>query len=110
MSEITPRRGDIVTVDLNPTRGREQKGIRPALVISHDGFNAKTGTAIVCPITSRVRGGPFEIPVAGNKTSGVILANQVRTVDLAARGVKVCDWADDFSVREVVRKLKLIIE
>ncbi len=77
---MTPRRGDIITVDLNPTRGREQKGVRPALVISRDEFNTKTGTAIICPITSRVRGGPFEITVAGEKTSGVILVNQVRTV------------------------------
>ena len=102
-------RGDIVTINLNPTRGHEQKGIRPALILSHHDFNVKTGLAIVCPISSKIKGSPFEIKINGQHVMGVILAHQVKTIDWVSRVIKICDHADEFCLSEVIRKLTLII-
>ncbi len=109
MKTNIPNRGDIITADLNPVRGHEQKGLRPMLVISHDDFNFKTGLAMVCPITSKIRGNLFEVPVLGKRISGVVLTSQTRTIDLIARKASVCDRVDDFCLQEVVRKVNLII-
>ena len=110
MNHLPPRRGDIITVDLNPVRGHEQSGLRPALIISGDNFNARTGLVIICPIASRIKDGPFEIPLQAGKTIGRVLANQIRTIDFRERRAVVCDRADEFTVSETLRKLKLIID
>lgn len=60
-----PRRGDVVWISLSPQAGRKQAGRRPALVISPGDYNVKVGLAILCPITSRVKGYPFEVPIPG---------------------------------------------
>jgi len=105
-----PERGDIVTADLNPVRGHEQKGLRPLLVISHLDFNAKTGLAVVCPITSKIRSSPFEVKVLGKQTTGVALAHQIKTIDIQARQAVICDRASDFCLQEVIRRIKLIVD
>lgn len=110
MKIATPKRGEIVMVELNPTLGHEQKGRRPALVVSHDSFNAKTGLILICPITSKMRNNPFEVAVIGAETRGVILPQQLRTIDFLARSAVVCDRTDDFSLQEVISKIKLIID
>ena len=104
-----PSRGDIITADLDSVRGHEQKGFRPVLVISHTNFNLKTHSAVICPITSKIRGGAFEIPLSNQRTLGVVLAHQVRIIDLEARKAVVCDKVDDYCLQEVVRKVNLII-
>jgi len=109
MNKSLPERGDIITVDFNPTLGHEQKGLRPALVISNSEFNRRAGVAVICPITSRVRGNLFEVAVTGTKTKGVVLSHQVRAIDLRARRAKICDRLDDFALSEVIRKINLII-
>lgn len=81
-----PRRGDIVWLNFSPQAGHEQAGMRPALILSEQPFQNTTGLALVCPITSRVRGHGFEVPLKKEmKTSGVVLCHQVRTVDLEER-------------------------
>ena len=80
-----PRRGDLVWIDFNPQAGREQAGHRPALVISPRLYNAKAGLALFCPITSRQKGYPFEVALPpGLEFSGVILADQLKSLDFAA--------------------------
>lgn len=83
----SPERGDIVWVNLDPTEGHEEAGRRPALVLSPSGYNRRVGMAVMCPITNRVKGYPFEVPVAeGLPVAGVVLADQVRCMDWRARG------------------------
>jgi len=110
MKIATPERGDIITASLDPVHGHEQKGLRPLLVISHTDFNVKTGLAVVCPITSKIRGSPFEINISGKQTAGVILTSQIRTIDFHARQAVICDRANNFCLEEVVAKVKLIID
>lgn len=80
------KQGDIIKVNFNPQKGHEQAGYRPAVVISNDFFNAKTRLAIVCPITNTDNKFPLHIPLMGRtKTTGVILCEHVKTLDLTAR-------------------------
>ena len=81
-----PEAGDLVWLTLDPQAGREQAGRRPALVLSPRIYNAKTGLALVCPITNQAKGYPFEVAVpAGHGAPGVILADHVKSVDWNAR-------------------------
>jgi len=81
-----PRRGDAVWLNFNPQSGHEQAGRRPALVLSPEEYNRKTGLAIFCPITSQVKGYPFEVKLpAGLTVTGVVLADQVKSLDWQVR-------------------------
>jgi mRNA interferase MazF len=80
-----PQAGDIIWLELSPVAGHEQAGRRPCLVLSDYDFNALSGRAVICPITSRSRNGVFEVRLSGTATSGVVLTDHIRTVDLAAR-------------------------
>jgi mRNA interferase MazF len=81
-----PERGDVVWLEFNPQAGSEQAGRRPALVISPSSYNRKVGLAIVCPITSRVKGYPFEVALPqGLEATGAILCDQVKSLDWRAR-------------------------
>jgi mRNA interferase MazF len=82
MAEYIPDRGDIVWITLNPQAGHEQSGRRPALVLSPKAYNAKVGLAILCPITSQVKGYPFEVLIPdGMPIAGVVLSDQVKSLD-----------------------------
>src|SRR3989304_5123374 len=84
-----PRRGDMVGLSFSPQAGHEQAGRRPALVISPMAYNKKVGLALVCPITSQVKGYPFEVAVpSGLKVQGVVLSDQAKSLDWRARGVE----------------------
>jgi len=86
MRRYLPAKGDIVVLSLDPQSGHEQKGRRPALVVSNTQFNRATGLAMVCPLTSADRGIPFHVPVADcPAVSGFVMAEQVKSVDFAAR-------------------------
>ncbi len=109
MSSYYPRRGDVMWITLNPQAGHEQSGHRPALVLSPEAYNRKTGLAILCPITSRAKGYPFEVALpSGFKVSGVALADQVRSMDWRARGAKLAAVAPEGVVREVSAKLRVL--
>ena len=83
-----PDRGDLVFLDFDPTRGHEQAGVRPALVLSPISYNSKVGLALVCPITSRPKGYPFEVALPdGLAISGVILTDQVKSVSWPHRSI-----------------------
>lgn len=81
-----PKQGDIVLVDFNPQKGHEQKGTRPALVVSNAVFNEKTGFVLVCPITTKNNKFPLHIPLPEHaRTKGCILTEQVKSIDFQAR-------------------------
>lgn len=105
----TPDRGDLVWVDLNPTRGREQAKIRPAIVVSPKAYNQKTSLAIMCPITSVQKHYPFEVIVKDKKVSGVILSDHVRSLDWKARNTKFISKARPSVITEVQTKLGLLV-
>src|SRR5438093_12343161 len=85
-SEYIPDRGDAVWITLDPQAGHEQAGRRPALVLSPAAYNGKVGLALLCPITSQVKGYPFEVGMPdGLKVAGVALADQVNSLDWRAR-------------------------
>src|SRR5271165_2107822 len=85
-SAYIPERGDAVWITLDPQAGHEQAGRRPALVLSPSAYNGRVGLALFCPITSQVKGYPFEVPLpAGSAVSGVVGADQVKSLDWQAR-------------------------
>jgi len=104
-----PDRGNIVWVTLNPQKGREQKGRRPAFVLSPKLYNAKSELALMCPITSRKKGYPFEVLVNAGEISGVILADQIRALDWSARHAKFIAKASQNVIKDVQEKLSLLI-
>jgi mRNA interferase MazF len=84
--DFVPDRGDAIWLQFTPQAGHEQAGLRPALVLSPKAYNRKTGLALVCPITSQVKAYPFEVQIpVGGTVSGVVLADQVKSVDWIAR-------------------------
>ena len=80
-----PKQGEIIWIDFDPQSGHEQAGRRPALVISQTAYNQRIGRAFVCPITSKVKGYPFEVPVQTASVSGVVLSDHFKNLDWQAR-------------------------
>ena len=106
-----PKRGDVVWLTFNPKAGHEQQGHRPALVLSPESYNRKVGLAILCPITSRIKGYPFEVGFPeGSKVNGVVLSDQVKNLDWKARNATFFCKAPSAVLREVLSKLEAILE
>jgi mRNA interferase MazF len=98
--------GDLVWVDFTPTAGTEQSGRRPALVVSDSGYNEASGRALMMPITSRVRGWPFEVILpAGAPIGGAVLVDQIRCIDWRARPTHPAGAAPPSVLEEVRAKL-----
>jgi mRNA interferase MazF len=105
-----PDRGDLVWLNFTPQAGHEQAGHRPALILSPRSYNAKVGLALMCPVTTAVKGYPFEVRLPdGAKVSGVVLADQVRCLDWRARGATAADKAPAAVVAEVIAKLGTLL-
>ena len=104
-----PKRGDVVWMTMNPQAGHEQVGRRPAVILSPGAYNAKVGLALVVPITSRVKGYPFETLVpSGLPVSGAILSDQVKSLDWRARQAALLCELPTSVVSEVLQKLKTL--
>ena len=109
------KRGEIWLVGLDPTKGHEQKGRRPVLIVSPEAFNRLTKAPVVLPITSggnfaRTAGFAVTLEGAGTKTTGIIRCDQPRALDLGARGGKKLESVPDAIVDEVLAKLTPIFE
>lgn len=109
LMSYTPKRGDIVWIDFDPSAGHEQAHHRPVLVLSPEPFNKQIQLALVAPITSRVRGHGFEVAVDTDKTKGVVLCQQVKTIDHAARDVKYIEKAPVAVLNEVLAKVRVLV-
>ncbi len=106
MVDYVPRRGDFVSLTLGPEAGHEQRGRRPALVLSHDLFNRKTGLAFVAPVTRTERDYPFHVRVpAGGKVTGTVMVEQTRSIDYRAREVKRVGQAPESVLEEALALL-----
>ena len=106
---ITLKRGDIVWATLGPTRGHEQDGRRPVLILSPEVYNTRTKLAVICPITSHAKGFPFEVAIFTQKTNGVVLVNQVRTIDWSTRNPVFIETIDETTLRDVQEKLTALV-
>lgn len=105
-----PKRGDVVWLSFEPQAGREQAGHRPALALSPESYNRKVGLAIFCPVTSQVKGYPFEVVIPdGLKIAGAVLSDQVRNLDWQARSSKFACRLPDAVVAEVLGKIDALI-
>lgn len=105
-----PDRGDVILLSLDPTLGHEQAGFRPAVVLSPELYNKTSGLCLVCPITTSVKDYPFEAPLEGaRKTSGVALADQVRSIDWQARKIKIIDRISIASVTAILARFKPLL-
>jgi mRNA interferase MazF len=105
-----PERGDMVWLQFNPQAGHEQSGRRPALVVSPKTYNAKVGLALFCPITSSVKGYPFEVllPEKG-RPGGAILSDQIKSLDWRVRDAKRLARVPKDVLQEVLAKIQLLI-
>ncbi len=106
-----PSRGDIVWLQFNPQAGHEQASYRPALILSPQAYNEKVGLAIVCPITSQRKGYPFEVilPNDGDVT-GVILADQVKSLDWRIRNATFKETLPAEVMAEILAKLGTLLD
>ena len=87
MSAYVPEAGDIVWMQFDPQAGREQAGHRPAVVLSPKSYNRRTGLMLCCPMTTQIKGYPFEVPVTG-KPASVVLSDQVKSLDFSTRSAR----------------------
>jgi mRNA interferase MazF len=105
-----PKKGDFIAVTFDPQSGHEQKGRRPALVVSNTLFNQRTGLTIVCPLTTTDRGYPFHVAITANPhVSGFVMVEQVKSIDYHAREAKLIGKASDNLLDEVLSILDACI-
>lgn len=105
-----PERGHVIWLRFDPRAGREQKGIRPAFVLSPLSYNSKTGLCVLCPITKQVKGYPFEVMIPeGYKISGVILSDQIKNLDWRVREAGFCCVLPENIYEEVLAKINTLL-
>lgn len=104
-----PNQGDIIYFNFSPSIGREQKGVRPAIVISRAIFNESSGLAVVCPITSKQKSYPFEVLIEVDKIHGFALIDQARAIDYNAREFKFISRASLSLVEEIKARFISIV-
>ena len=110
MGEYVPERGDLIWLTFNPQAGHEQAGRRPALVLSPKIYNTKTSLSLVCPVTSQVKGYPFEIALPEEiPIQGVILSDQIKGLDWRARNAELAISLADEWVEQVLERIKTLL-
>jgi mRNA interferase MazF len=110
MKPYIPQKGDFIAVSFDPQSGHEQKGRRPALVVSNNLFNEHTGFAFVCPLTNTDRRFPFHVPVVDDpKFTGFVMVEQMKSIDFRARSAKRIGRASDSLLAEVLSLLDACI-
>ena len=110
LKAYVPSRGDIVWLEFNPQAGHEQSGRRPALVVSPKAYNQKVGLALFCPITSQVKGYPFEVILQDEASiTGVILSDQIKSLDWRVRNAERIASVPKDVFEEVLAKIFSIL-
>lgn len=108
MIKYVPEAGDVVWLDFDPQAGHEQAGRRPALVISPASYNSRTGLMLCCPLTTQIKGYPFEVLIAG-KPDNVALSDQIKSLDWRVRRAEKKGKADPSELSDVRRKVAALI-
>ena len=110
MVDYIPKCGDFLRLNFNPQAGHEQMGSRPALVLSHTSFNRKMGFVFVCPISTTKRRNPFYVPIPETeKVVGVIMADQLRSLDYRARKAVFISKCSEVLLQEVLMHIEPIL-
>ncbi|MBS9778704.1 MAG: type II toxin-antitoxin system PemK/MazF family toxin [Campylobacteraceae bacterium] len=109
MVEYIPKQGDIVTLSFDPQSGHEQKGRRPALIVSNKTFNSHLSFAYACPITSTKRNSPFHVQIQTNKVQGFIMTEQLKSVDYRSRKIKFVEQSPKDVLEQVLGIVESII-
>ncbi len=107
-ARYVPDAGDIVWLEFDPQAGHEQAGHRPAVVLSPAAYNGKTSLIVCCPLTTRIKGYPFEVTIAG-KPDSVVLADQVKSLDWRARRATRKGRVSPAELAEVRAKLRALV-
>jgi mRNA interferase MazF len=105
-----PKYGDIIWLDLDPTLGHEQKGRRPALVISASKFNLETNLAYVCPITSVKKDYFYRVELVDQKTSGFVMADQIKSVSWKERKSEFIEKINTETLKSIINLIEVVIE
>lgn len=105
-----PKRGDIVWLEFDPQAGKEIQKRRPALTISPYQYNQKTGLGLFMPITSHIKGYPFEVLIENEAIKGAVLTDQLRSLDWKARKAKFALHIPDHIMEEALAKLKVLLD
>jgi mRNA interferase MazF len=106
-----PERGDLVWLEFSPQAGHEQAGLRPALVVSPRVYNERSSVALLCPVTSRVRGYAFEVALpADGEVTGVVLSDQIRSLDWRARHARLAGRTPRPVIAEVLAKARTLLD
>lgn len=109
--KYTPQRGDVVWINFQAQAGREQGGRRPSIVLSNSNYNKVVGLAILCPITSKVKGYPFEVALPERfPISGVVLVDQVKSLDWKTREAEFIGKLDTKTMEKILGLLGKILE
>ncbi|WP_461256254.1 endoribonuclease MazF [Treponema sp. R80B11-R83G3] len=107
--KYSPERGDIVWLNFDPQSGHEQKGKRPALVISPKEYNEKVGLGLFCPITSKIKNYPFEVKVDNEKIDGAVLSDQIKSLDWKTREIEFITKITSEKIDEVISKIGVLL-
>ncbi len=110
VKRYVPERGDVVWLNFTPQAGHEQAGHRPAVVLSPAAYNGKTGLMLCCPITSQIKGYPFEVPLdSAGGVQGVILSDQVKSLDWRARGARRKGIASKAVMEQTLARVRALL-
>jgi mRNA interferase MazF len=107
--KYSPERGDIVWLNFNPQSGHEQKGKRPAVVISPKEYNEKVGLGLFCPITSKIKNYPFEVKIENKKINGVVLSDQIKSLDWETREIEFITKEKSKIIDEIINKISMLL-
>jgi len=111
MSSYVPNRGDLVWLEFTPQAGSEQRGRRPALVLSPKSYNGKFGLALFCPVTSKIKEYPFEVKLPdGSAVCGVVLSDQLKSLDWRSRKVKFIERTSSDVMAMVTARVLTLLE
>ena len=111
MPAYCPKRGDVVWISFTPQAGHEQSGKRPAVVLSPEPYNRKVGLALLCPITTKVKGYPFEVVIPdGLKAKGAILSDQIKSLDWKARQASLLCRLPETTIKETLNKVGTLLD
>jgi len=105
-----PERGDIVWIDFSPTKGHEQSGMRPSVVISSKEYNAFSGLVLVCPMTSKRKNYFFEVAIEGPKVKSFVLSDQVKSLDSKERIQKITGKVSQLEINEILARASTLFK
>lgn len=109
-AQYIPDKGHVIKIDMDPSSGHEQGGWRPAVVLSPSGYNGKTHLLVAVPVTSQVKGYPFEVRLpAQMKTTGVVLADQIKSFDWRVRRAKFVEIASMEVLQAINERVALLV-